>query len=107
MKTLMVLMAVGEGERRGRVFEGDLSRFDGACINGDNEDLWEQVYPLIFGVDDYIHNDWAVGADCTALINAKEWDVMIFVDDYSQVVRLKPFHGRDGFGVKTERDKII
>ena len=85
MKTLMVLMAVGEGERRGRIFDEDLSRFDGAGINGGNEDLGEKVFPVIFGgLDyDYIHDDWAVDADCTALINAKEWDVMIFVDDYS------------------------
>ena len=104
MKTLMVFTAVGEGERRGRIFDEDLSRFDGACINGDNEDLREQVYPLIFGEDDYIHDDWAVDKDCTALIHDEEWDVMIFVDDYSYVVRLKPFHGRDGFGVKTKKE---
>ena len=83
MKTLMVLTIVGEGERRGRIFDEDLSRFDGACINVDNEDLWEQVYPMIFDWQGYIHDDWAIDADCTALINAKEWDVVIFVDDYS------------------------
>ena len=84
MKTLMVITIVGEGERRGRIFDDkDLSRFDGAGINGGNEELGEEVYPLIYSEDGYTHDDWAVDADCTALINAKEWDVMIFVDDYS------------------------
>ena len=83
MKTLMVLMAVGEGERRGRIFDEDLSRFDGAGINGGNEDLGEKVFPVIFDGESYIHDDWAVGAACTALVNAKEWDFVVFVDDYS------------------------
>ena len=81
MKTLMVLMVAGQDERRGRIFDEDLSRFDGAGI--DMNDLGDEIYPLIFNDDGYIHDDWAVDKDCTALINAKEWDVMIFVDDYS------------------------
>lgn len=83
MKTLMVLTIVGEGERRCRIFDEDLSRFDGAGINGGNEDLGEELYPIIYDGEDVIHDDWAVDIDCTAMINAKEWDVMIFVDDYS------------------------
>ena len=81
MKTLMVLTIVGEGERRGRIFDEDLSRFDGAVIN--ENVLGDEVCPLLFGEDDYIHDDWAVGAACTALVNAKDWDFVVFVDDYS------------------------
>lgn len=78
MKTLMV---IHDGdEHRCRIFDEDLSRFDGAGIG--TNDLGEEIFPLIFN-DGYIHDDWAVDADCTALINAKEWDVMIFVEDYS------------------------
>jgi len=82
MKTLMLLTIVGEGEHRCRIFDGDLSRFDGAQI-GMNE-LGNEIYPLIFGEDDYIHDDWTEdNKELTALINAKEWDIMIFVEDYS------------------------
>ncbi len=82
MKTLMVLTIVGEGERSCRIFDEDLSRFDGAGINGGDEDLGEEVYPIIYNKKCNIIGDWAVGTDCTAMINAKEWDIIIFVDEY-------------------------
>lgn len=83
MKTLVVLTIVGEGERRCRIFDEDLSRFDGAGINGGNEDLGEEIYPIIYDWEASHIGDWAVDADCAAMVNAKEWDVLIFVDDYS------------------------
>ena len=83
MKTLMILTIVGEGEHRCRIFDEDLSRFNGAGINGGNEDLGNEVYPIIYSDKGYLHDDWAVGTYCTTMISAKEWDIMIFVDDYS------------------------
>ncbi len=82
MKTLMVLTIVGEGERRCRIFDEDLSRFNGAGINGGDEDLGNEVYPIIYNKKCNIIGDWAVGTDCTAMINAKKWDIIIFVDEY-------------------------
>lgn len=82
MKTLMVLTIVGEGKRCCRIFYEDLSRFDGAGINGGDEDLGNEVYPIIYNKKCNLIGDWAVGTDCTAMINAKEWDIIIFVDEY-------------------------
>lgn len=82
MKTLVMYHMVGDGEHRCRIFDGDLSRFDGAQI--EMNELGHEISPLIFGEDDFVHDDWTEdNEELTALINAKEWDVMIFVEDYS------------------------
>ena len=81
MKTLMVLMVAGQDERRGRIFDEDLSRFNGAEFEGN--DLGDKVYPMVFDEEGcYIHDDWAVNKDLIPLINAKEWDCLIFVDQW-------------------------
>lgn len=79
MKTLVLLSSVDE--RRCRIFDEDLSRFNGAILQ--ENDLGDEIYPIIYGDKGFIHDDWAINHDCVALFNAKEWDVMIFVDDIS------------------------
>ena len=79
MKTLVLLSSVDE--RRCRIFDEDLSRFNGAILQ--ENDLGDEIYPIIYGDKGFIHDDWAVNKDLIPLINAKEWDYLIFVDDYS------------------------